>query len=243
MRLRYLGWLLLCSAHADASLLLSEDFNNISTLAGAGWSLTNNSVPLGTTGWFQGNDSVFTAQAGVATSYIAANFNNADAAGGNISNWLLTPILNLNNGDQLTFYARSAGTLPDGLEVRLSSNGASTNVGATATSVGDFTSLLLAINPSYTGPGFPDTWTLETITLSGLGSSISGRLAFRYVVPDTTLNGDYIGIDTLRVTAASAPAPSTLFCLGLGLGLGLVAVRRGRAAPDTLSRLPECRAA
>ena len=35
----------------------------------------------------------------------------------------------------------------DRLELRLSTNGASTNVGTTTTSVGDFTTLLLTVNP------------------------------------------------------------------------------------------------
>lgn len=44
--------------------VLSEDFADITTLAGAGWVQTNNSAPLGVTGWFQGNDTVFPSQAG-----------------------------------------------------------------------------------------------------------------------------------------------------------------------------------
>src|ERR1700690_2848835 len=71
-----------------------ENFDDINTLAGSGWVMTNNSSPIGTTGWFQGNTAVFDAQAGPPDAYIAANFNNA-AFGGNISNWLMTPVLDL----------------------------------------------------------------------------------------------------------------------------------------------------
>ena len=154
---------------------------------------TNNSIPIGRPGWFQGDTSTFPAQAGAANSYISANFNNA-AFGGDISNWLLTPTLTLDNGQTLTFWSRTetGGALfGDQLEVRMSTNGASTNVGATASSIGDFSTLLLTVNP------LPESWTLFTVTISGLGGPVSGRLAFRYDVADTSINGDVLGIDTL----------------------------------------------
>ena len=52
----------------------------------------------------------------------------------------------------MSFYTRTvdAPTFPDRLQVRMSTNGASSNVGTTATDVGDFTALLLDINPTYT---------------------------------------------------------------------------------------------
>ena len=135
--------LLAFSAIPSQAALLNEPFDDITTLPGSGWVEINNSTTGGTTGWFQGNTGVFASQAGATDSYIAANFNNA-GFGGNISNWLLLPVLTLNNGDILSFYTRTeTGPVPgDNLEVRLSTNGASTNVGATTSSVGDFTTLL-----------------------------------------------------------------------------------------------------
>jgi len=42
-----------------------------------GWASQNLSGPtIGSTGWFQGNTTVFNAYNGAPTSYIAANFNN-----------------------------------------------------------------------------------------------------------------------------------------------------------------------
>src|SRR5438552_9143790 len=134
------------------------------------------------------------------TAYIAANFNNTRNLD-TISNWLLTPVLNLRNGNVLTFYTRTVHTpmFPDRLQVRMSTNGASTNVGSTATSVGDFTTLLLNINPNYTTNGYPNVWTQFTVTLSGLPpAGATGRLAFRYFVENAGFSGansDYIGID------------------------------------------------
>ena len=50
----------------------------------------------------------------------------------------------------------------------MSTNGTSQNVGTTATSVGDFTTLLLDINPTYTTTGYPNVWTNFVVTISGL---------------------------------------------------------------------------
>ena len=57
----------------------------------------------------------------------------------------------------------------------MSTNGASSNVGTTATDVGDFTTLLLDINPTYTTTGYPNVWTQFTVTVSGvIGRPLGG---------------------------------------------------------------------
>ena len=86
---------------------LTENFDNITTLTGAGWVMQNNSVPVGSTGWFQGNPTAFNAFNGATNSYIGANFNNTTGAN-TISNWLVTPNFNLKNGDVITFYTRAS---------------------------------------------------------------------------------------------------------------------------------------
>jgi len=191
----------------------TEGFDDITTLIPADWFMQNNSQPgPGKTGWFQGNDTVFPSQSGAPTSYIAANFDNGTDTS-TLSNWLLTPSFTLQNGVQLTFWTRTVDTpsFPDRLQVRMSTNGASTNVGTTATSVGDFTTLLLDINPTYTTTGYPNAWTQFTITLSGIPSPVHGRLAFRYFVENGGPNGsnsDYIGIDTFAVSLLCGPTPT-----------------------------------
>jgi hypothetical protein len=178
----------------------TEAFDDVATLLAPGspWEIKNQSAPAGLSAWFQGNPLVFGPQA--TGGYIAANYNNVSQAGGAQSDWLFTPVRTLRNGDVFKFSARSTDIVPDRLAVRLSLNGASTNVGTTASSVGDFTIQLLAINPGLLSGGFPDVWAEHTITLGGLPGPTPGRIAFWYAMPAAGLvgrNGDYIGIDTL----------------------------------------------
>jgi hypothetical protein len=191
-----------------ASAQIVEDFNDITTLTASGWNMQNLSAPVGTTGWFQGNATVFPAFNGATDDYIGANYNNTGNTG-TISNWLIAPTVTLRNGDVFTFYSRQAvTTYADRMQVCLSTNGSSTNVGATATSVGDFTTLLLDINPTLTATGYPEVWTLYTITISGLPAPTSGRLAFRYFVTNAGFSGtnsDYIGIDAFTYTPYVCP--------------------------------------
>jgi hypothetical protein len=119
----------------------------------------------------------------------------------------------MQDGVVWTFYTRTVDvpTLPDRLQVRLSTNGASTNVGSTAISVGDFQTLLLDINPTYTLTDYPTTWTQFTVPVSGVPSLTTGRLAFRYFVENggpTGNNADYVGIDAVAVTGVPTPTPT-----------------------------------
>ena len=191
----------------------TENFDNITTLAGSGWSLQNASVAVGSTGWFQGTNVAgggpFDSYNGAPNSYIGANYNNTGSTG-TISNWLLTPNRTFRNGDVVTFYTRKVApdSYADRLQVRLSTNGASTSVG-TGSAVGDFTTLLLSINPTLVLGVYPTTWTQYTITISGLPAPTSGRMAFRYFVTGAGFSGtssDYIGIDNITYTPYVCPS-------------------------------------
>lgn len=198
-----------CSAFA--SPLLSEGFNDISTLGTSGWVMTNNSGAVGSTNWFQGDESLFHAAAGTGNSYIAANFNNA-VYGGTVSNWLITPEVVMANGAQLNFSLRLLGEgAVDTVQVYYSTAGASSNVGSTATSTGDFQLLGTYSASADTG------WTNNALTLSGLSGATTGRYAFRYLVNDTSVNGDYIGIDSVNISAVPEPTSALMLLLGLGV--------------------------
>jgi hypothetical protein len=181
--------------------LLFEGFNDVRTLPVSGWVLINNSSPPGSTGWFQGDPAVFPAAAGPAESYIAANFNNA-AYGGQVSNWLLTPEVALFNGESLNFSLRLLGDgLLDQVEVYFSDDGASADLS-------NFSLLTAFESDTDTG------WQQRAALVDGLAAPASGRFAFRYVVDDTSLNGNYIGIDSVSINAIAEPSSVALVLLG-----------------------------
>lgn len=184
----------------------------------SGWVGALRSQPLGVSGIFQGNLTVFGPHAGA--SYLGANFQNA-AGIGTISTWIISPELLLQNGDTVSFWTRvptDGGLFPDRLQLRMSTAGSSTDVGATADSVGDFTTLLLSVNPNLTTTDYPEVWTEFSTTITGLGGPTNGRLAFRYFVTDagpSGFNSNYIGIDTF--SHVSVPEPATVVLAGLAL--------------------------
>ena len=205
-----------------------EGFEDITTLPGAGWSLQNLSDPLGTSDWFQGNSAVFPSHQGPADAYIAANYGSTSGAG-TISNWLITPEVVLRNGTELRFWTRSvASDWEDRLEVRMSTSGDSTDVGSSATSVGDFDTLMLSINPDLEPGGYPTTWTEIVVEVEGLPEATSGRFALRYYVTDGGPSGthsDYIGLDTLSVSQPEegCASPETIGWLSVSPDSGTTA--------------------
>lgn len=176
----------------------SEGFADITTLPADGWSLQNLSEPLGSSSWFQGNPNVFPAFSGEPSHYIAANFASTAGGTGIINNWLMTPEVTLQNGTELRFYTRSTGSQwADRLEVRLSTEGASTDAA-------NFSTLMLSINPDLiAGPDFyPDEWTEFVVVVEGLDAATTGRFGLRYFVTNAGPSGDnsdFIGIDEVRV--------------------------------------------
>jgi hypothetical protein len=212
----------------------------------AGWTCINQSSPVGSTGWFQGNPGTFPAQAGATNSYIAANFNNTTGAN-TIDNWLITPQVNFGNGATLSFWSRTVADpiFPDRLEIRLSTAGASTNPA-------NFTVVLGTINPNLVqgaGPcvstasgtgGYPNQWCQYTLShAQGIPTSGSGRIAFRYFVTGggpSGNNSNYIGIDTFSFNEGVPATPSvpvnatstwSLIALMLAMfGFAAVMVRR-----------------
>lgn len=196
------------SAQAQ-SVLISESFNNVSTLASSGWVLSNLSTAGGTTGWFQGNPDIFAAQSGASTAYIAANFNNAPV-GGTIANWLISPTFSTAVAGTVSFYVRAATDTGffDSLAFGLG--------GSASSATTSFTNLI-SVSP------VAGAWTRYTVSFAGQGAGAVGRFAFEYFGAADTSN--YIGIDSFSVSAV--PEPAAWLSLGLGLGaLGLVARRK-----------------
>lgn len=212
------------SAVSQASVVLSEGFENVAVLGSAGWVQVNLSSPVGLP-WGQGFVGPFSAQAGTAESYAMANFESAAfGSGGVIDNWLITPTLDFDEVNTLTFWTRTVfnpSVFPDRLEARLSLAG-------TSSATTDFTSVLTAVTPTLTQTDYPNAWTEYTATFNAAPGT-SGRIAFRYTVP-SNFNADFIGLDSVTVTAQAVPEPKTaaLALLGIGIAWGSLRFRRHR---------------
>lgn len=184
-------------------VVFSEGFEDITILTSMGWDMLNLSNPPGTTDWLDGiSGGVFPAHEGV--NFIAANFNNTSNVG-TISNWLITPVIEVGDDFELKFYTRAADqSFPDRLEFRLSTEGAGSTLPSNESDVGDFTELLLTINPDLNSGVYPEEWTEFTVTVSGVGVPTDSRIAFRYHVTNSGpngSNGNYIGIDAFEVVS------------------------------------------
>jgi cysteine-rich repeat protein len=132
--------------------------------------------------------------------YAMADYGSA-GPGGVISNWLFSPEVTIANGVEMSFWTFSTGggTYADRLEVRVSTAGDSVDVGADASSVGDFATTLLTINEALEIGGYPDVWTQYTVTVDGLAAAGTGRFAFRYVMPDSD-NAAAVTLDDVEIT-------------------------------------------
>jgi Secretion system C-terminal sorting domain len=205
---------------SKAQNIYSYGFNSpTATMLGAdGWMQTNQSSPVGASTYTVPTvaSTVFTTggQAGGPLSFTLINFNSTTGAG-EISNWLISPVVSLQNGDVISFYTRTntpnanptpANTFPDRLELRLGTNGSFTaNPSTGVADLGDFTTLGVTVNPDLllTGAGsYPGVWTKYSYTVSGLTGITDCKVAFRYWVTDggpLGANSNIIAIDTLSV--------------------------------------------
>lgn len=202
--MRKLLLLLLISAFSKAQTLQEQNFDALGSPINlpAGWTTLNLSSPIGTSSWFRGNPAVFTSFNGPDDGYIGVNFQSG-AGTATLNNWLMSPPVTVQNGDEVSFYTRSGGSIyPDRLELRQSALGAGSTNPSGLTNVGSYSTLCLTINPNLTQTGYPAVWTKYTYVVSGLTGSVSCRYALRYTVTGggpNGLNSDYIGVDAFQV--------------------------------------------
>lgn len=206
-----------------ANYSYTEEFDTLAHTLQRGWVVKNNSRPLGTDGWIQGQFGI--DEKGKLNGYSAASysysgqdfvcttFNSGDSVA-TISSWLISPVTFMKNGDQIEFYTRTLEnptSFPDRLQLRLNGQNAEANVGtgplankAVAEMTGDFSIILLEINPQLSTGGtnsYPDVWTKYTATITGLQAPENRRFAFRYYVTDAGPDGSNsqgIGVDAVR---------------------------------------------
>lgn len=209
--------LLFClfTCSVNAQIVFSENFTATFSPSANGWFQQNNSVPMGSGTWFQGSTSVFPAFNGQPNDFFACNFSSQANSPGGISNFLITPTLNLVNGAVFRFYTRTSSTspsvYPDRLQLLMSQGSGTGSIGSGTAAVGTFTDLLLDINPNLSPAGYPFVWSAFTGTVAGVTGTVVGRFAFRYFVSDGGPNGtnsDYIGIDSVTYTM---PCPQSVF--------------------------------
>lgn len=214
-----------------------EDFENGVDLIGAGWSIQNLSQPTSNAVWFVGSTQPVPQNNGIACVQVFGD----GPVNSDISSWLITPQLLIDNGFILRFVTRSRALAQDRIEVRLNTLG-TTNAGSRSTSVGDFTALLTSINPQLDG-SYLNALMEISIPITGLSGPTLSRFGFRYYVPDSDINGDFVLIDTVSVIDTSAPEPIAGSCVGVGLLWIALASRRQRPCSScgrwpVLSRAP-----
>jgi hypothetical protein len=213
----------------------SEEFDTMTAAYDKGWRYYNVSDPKGNSFWSQGlfNNPTVTgfpapipfpaySSKGSYVGYIGADFTTTSAAAGIISDWVVSPVTLMKNGDKIVFYTRAVILDAGGgdstdyanrLQVRLSIKGETINVGM-GIDPGDFTNTILDINPFYKfyhssaalfdPTAYPAKWTRFEATVGGLNGPLKGRFAFRYLVEGGGSNGlaTAIGIDKVTYTSA-----------------------------------------
>ena len=195
----------------------TEEFDTVSSALSRGWKLVNASDPLGSNIWQQGGTinpwfAPYSSN-GTYAGFIGADYTSTSAAAGTISNWLISPVINMQNGDKIIFYTRGLqypgfdpltgqpnGDSTDyGNSLQVLINGANdgTAVGK-GLETGSFTPVF-QINPTYISShskpalfsalAYPAQWTRFEATVFGLSNPVKGRFAFRYLVEGGGFNG------------------------------------------------------
>lgn len=211
----------------DASF--TEEFDTITAAYARGWRYINVSDPKGTGFWTQGlfNDPNVTgfpaiipfaawSSKGGYPGFIGADYTSTSAQAGVISTWVVSPVTLMKNADKIVFYTRGlilptatdSTDFANRLQVCVSAQAESVNTGL-GSDPGDFTNVILDINPFYkfyhSSPAlydptaYPAKWTRFEATVSGLNGPVKGRFAFRYYVEGGGSNGlgTAIGIDSV----------------------------------------------
>jgi hypothetical protein len=218
---------------AKTDFSFTEEFDSVANTVARGWVISNNSKPLGTVSWIN-SFYYFNLQHGLTGGKTGGPVNYANIGGINAnpaisgsdfimttsecgagvaycSNWLISPAVTMKNGDIIKFFTRTYDNPAigaDRLQLRLNSVDATAKVGVDTNSVGNFTNVLLDINPTYLLQGagsYPGEWTEVQAVITGMPTPKKARVAFRYFVPNggpQGSNGLGVGIDKFQFISA-----------------------------------------
>jgi hypothetical protein len=206
-----------------------ESFDTISSAYARGWRTINASFPIGPRNWVNDGSAIpafhsnGTVDGLLWTDYFSTAGDSIPCGAtkrlgpGVISNWVVSPVITMQNGDKVIFYTRDEDpSFIDRLQVRMSQDGSSVNVGR-GMDVGAFKSVLYDVNPFYLdGPpeGYPDNWTRFEATVGGLNGPTQGRVAFRYFLEEggpgfkgctgsVFADGSSVGLDSVAYVSIS----------------------------------------
>jgi len=158
--------------------------------------------------WFQGSPLVFSALTGYG--YAGSNFQGANSAGV-IDQWLITP----NTGsastdtDSLVFYMRTPdGSMwPDSVQILVSTTG---------TNISDFTTMLGYFEVPMNGQ-----WNRFAYVLP---NSANRYIAFRYLIYDSDVNSNYIGLDLVEIQRHTSTPSTFQLSVNVSDGWNMVSV-------------------
>ena len=193
------------------TVIITQGFENVTTLVDNEFEIYNASdAPDGSV--FQGDETIFASYDGSPSAFAAMNYQATSAS--TVDLYLVTPSVQLKNGDLVKFWTRTTenSNWPDRLEVRLDPTGE-----GTAPEEGDqgaYTELLAEINPDLEAGGYPEEWTQIVAEVTGITGTVETRAAFRYWVTDggpTGANSNYIGIDALEVVSTVLSVDDNIF--------------------------------
>ncbi|MDC0096798.1 choice-of-anchor J domain-containing protein [bacterium] len=191
------------------TIIIEEGFNDVTTLVGSEFEIYNASdAPDSSV--FQGDETIFASYDGSPSAFAAMNYQATSAS--TVDLYLVTPSVQLKNGDLVQFWTRTVENsgFPDRLEVRLDPTG-----DGTAPEEGDqgsYTELLAEINPDLEPGGYPEEWTQIVAEVTGITGTVETRVALRYWVTDggpTGANSNYIGVDRLEVISTTTTGGTT----------------------------------
>ncbi|MBL1213642.1 MAG: T9SS type A sorting domain-containing protein [Ignavibacteriae bacterium] len=194
---------------ADCQITLGDKFNSTSTvvfedgmngdnsitgLQSRNWVIINQDGGGESDPWFTGNDAVFNAYEGPSTGFAASNFSGANSSS-TVNHWLISPLLNLNENDTLSFWLRApdSSQFDDSISIYLALDG--------GTAISSFSINYVNAsdnnNPRWLVP--KNNWMNWRGVIPQSGNI---RFAIQYYLFDADLNGDYIGLDLFQILGA-----------------------------------------